>query len=348
MSPSWLPASAPGPASSSSRWTASAPTSRSRCTARRLRRGRSASCTPTARWPARRSASPSSPGRCAPSAGSRRPATTPRRSPSPAATWHAAIARRLFLEAVKVDQTLPVEPRPLELLDRKTGPGPDGRADRPRGLSRLRRGDAATRRAARRPSPRGDAQARRAGGRSTTRRPSPSPAEHDHEALVGLLLPRAVNVRDAIREEEMSAGRGVLTAPGASGMSAAQAPPAMTSRERVLAALRREPVDRTPLVQPDVGRHRRADGPGRRAVPGRQPRARADGAPRRDGPHGARLRLDHAGLLDHPGVLGARLQDPVGAEGQLADGQDERADLRDARTTSGSRTTCSSIPTRTA
>ena len=33
-------------------------------------------------------------------------------------------------------------------------------------------------------------------------------------------------------------------------MSAAQAPPAMTSRERVLAALRREPVDRTPLVNP--------------------------------------------------------------------------------------------------
>jgi hypothetical protein len=35
-------------------------------------------------------------------------------------------------------------------------------------------------------------------------------------AIVGLLLPRAVNVRDAIREEELSAGRGLLTAPGAS------------------------------------------------------------------------------------------------------------------------------------
>jgi len=33
-------------------------------------------------------------------------------------------------------------------------------------------------------------------------------------------------------------------------MSTTQAPPAMTSRERVLAALRREPVDRTPLVNP--------------------------------------------------------------------------------------------------
>ena len=81
--------------------------------------------------------------------------------------------------------------------------------------------------------------------------------------------------------------------------------------------------------EPDFHGDGRADGPGRRAVPRRQPRAGADGAPRRDRPHRARLRLGHAGLLDHPGVLGARLQDPVGAEGQLADGQDEGADLRD-------------------
>ena len=80
--------------------------------------------------------------------------------------------------------------------------------------------------------------------------------------------------------------------------------------------------------------------------PRRQPRARADGAPGRDRPHRARLRLDHARLLDHPGVVGARLQDPVGAEGQLADREDDGADLRVARTTSGSPTTCSSIRTR--
>jgi hypothetical protein len=37
---------------------------------------------------------------------------------------------------------------------------------------------------------------------------------HDHDALVGMLLPRAVNVRDTLREEEQIAARGLLTAPG--------------------------------------------------------------------------------------------------------------------------------------
>ena len=36
---------------------------------------------------------------------------------------------------------------------------------------------------------------------------------HDHDLLVGLLLPRAINVRQAIREQEQSASRGVLAAP---------------------------------------------------------------------------------------------------------------------------------------
>ena len=36
-----------------------------------------------------------------------------------------------------------------------------------------------------------------------------------HDALVGLLLPRALNVRAALREEETKATRGVLVSPGA-------------------------------------------------------------------------------------------------------------------------------------
>ena len=36
---------------------------------------------------------------------------------------------------------------------------------------------------------------------------------HAHDALVGLLLTRAPNVRIALREEEMGASRGVLSAP---------------------------------------------------------------------------------------------------------------------------------------
>ena len=101
-----------------------------------------------------------------------------------------------------------------------------------------------------------------------------------------------------------------------------------------------------PGRKPDVGCDRRADGSRRGAVPGGQPRAGADGAARRDRLHRARLRLDHARLLDHPGVLRARLQDPVGAEGQLADRPDGASRSTRHPTTSASPTTCST--TRTA
>ena len=37
----------------------------------------------------------------------------------------------------------------------------------------------------------------------------------NHDALVGLLLPRALNVRAILREQEMAAGRGTLVAPSA-------------------------------------------------------------------------------------------------------------------------------------
>jgi hypothetical protein len=36
-----------------------------------------------------------------------------------------------------------------------------------------------------------------------------------HDALIGLLLGRALNVRAVLREEEMSASRGTLAAPSA-------------------------------------------------------------------------------------------------------------------------------------
>ncbi len=39
------------------------------------------------------------------------------------------------------------------------------------------------------------------------------PCGHDHDLLVGLLLPRAINVRQAMREQEQSESRGVLAAP---------------------------------------------------------------------------------------------------------------------------------------
>ena len=41
------------------------------------------------------------------------------------------------------------------------------------------------------------------------------PCGRPHDALMGLLLPRALNARAALREEEMAASRGMLVAPSA-------------------------------------------------------------------------------------------------------------------------------------
>lgn len=131
----------------------------------------------------------------------------------PCGTWHAAVARRLFLEAVKVDQREPVEPRPLELLDQKTGQTivaePLGA-----GAYRLSARDAGEDQSRARIAVRG---LRKLGELpdDEDERVATFACGADHHGLVGLLLPRAVNVRQAIREEELGAGRGMLSAPGA-------------------------------------------------------------------------------------------------------------------------------------
>ena len=113
----------------------------------------------------------------------------------------------------------------------------------------------------------------------------------------------------------------------------------MTSRERVLAALRREPVDRTPLVNPTslatVELMDLVDAPFPDA--NREPELMARLAA--TGHTELGFDTDHAGLLDHPGVVGDRLQDPVGAEGQLADREDDASRSTSRRTTSTSPTT---------
>jgi hypothetical protein len=131
----------------------------------------------------------------------------------PCGTWHAAIARRLFLEAVKVDQREPVEPRPLQILDQKTD---QTIVAEPLGAGAYRLSSTAA----------GDDQGRARIAVRGLRKLAELPDDEDellvtfscgadHHGLVGMLLPRAVNVRQAIREEELSAGRGLLSAPGA-------------------------------------------------------------------------------------------------------------------------------------
>lgn len=128
---------------------------------------------------------------------------------------HHAACRRLFLEACKVAPGTAREPRPLSILDKKSGRtitvaddgeglyrvsadgGEDGRARRlaavAGGLVKLGEMEAV-----------GDDGDRIAFA-----------CRRAHDALVGLLLVRAPNVRTALREQEQQAARGVLAAPSA-------------------------------------------------------------------------------------------------------------------------------------
>jgi hypothetical protein len=131
----------------------------------------------------------------------------------PCGTWHANAAKRIFLEAVKADQMQPVEARPLVIVDRKTGQTITADAlggGRYRLLAEGVEEGVPSR-----------AVTAGRGMRKLAQLPDSDDdiafafdCGHDHHALVGMLLPRAVNVRDTLREEEQIAARGLLTAPG--------------------------------------------------------------------------------------------------------------------------------------
>lgn len=128
---------------------------------------------------------------------------------------HRLAVKRLFLEACKLPPAQPLQPRPLHIFDKKAnatiavaslGQGLyEARATEPargierrlatiaRGLIRLGEMDEV----ADQPN-----QARFGCGTA-------------HDALIGLLLVRAPNVRAAVREAEAMASRGVLSAPSA-------------------------------------------------------------------------------------------------------------------------------------
>ena len=127
---------------------------------------------------------------------------------------HEAACRRVFLEACKLAPNTRIEPRPLSILDKKsqltitvdsTGKGVyrvtaegEGRGAARRisaiagGLMKL-----------------GEMESVETDNKDTVA----FACAHSHDALIGLLLMRAPNVRIVLREEEMGASRGVLTAP---------------------------------------------------------------------------------------------------------------------------------------
>ena len=127
---------------------------------------------------------------------------------------HEAACRRVFLEACKLTSNTHAEPRPLNILDRKsqltitvdsTGSGIYRVSANGEGRGAARRISAI------------------AGGLmklgemeevATDNKDTVSFAcGHSHDALIGLLLIRAPNVRVVLREEELGASRGVLSAP---------------------------------------------------------------------------------------------------------------------------------------
>ncbi|MDX6597625.1 MAG: hypothetical protein QOE87_1512 [Gaiellales bacterium] len=131
----------------------------------------------------------------------------------PCGEWHASAAKRIFLEAVKTDQSKPLEARPLVIVDRKTGQTITAEKLAPGAYRLLAEG-----------GEEGAASRAVTAGRGMRKLAElPSSDEDtafafacgcDHDSLVGMLLPRAVNVRDTLREEELIAARGLLAAPG--------------------------------------------------------------------------------------------------------------------------------------
>jgi hypothetical protein len=128
---------------------------------------------------------------------------------------HALACRRVFLEACKLPPDQPAEPRPLTILDKKSG-----RTIRVVGVGagayRLTAdgddADQASRIAAVANGLIKLGEMRRGGAGSDR---VAFDCGQAHDALVGLLLVRALNVRAVLREEEMAAARGVLAAPSA-------------------------------------------------------------------------------------------------------------------------------------
>lgn len=126
---------------------------------------------------------------------------------------HNMAVKRVFLEACKLDPTSTAEPRPLEILDKKSGLQ----------IRVLSEGGGVYRVTA---LGEGKDRERRisfiAGGLmklaemdevSGTLDRVVFPCGHLHDAMVGLLLVRAPNVRSVLREQEATASRGVLAAP---------------------------------------------------------------------------------------------------------------------------------------
>lgn len=133
----------------------------------------------------------------------------------PCGEVHKLACRRLFVEACKVKPGVVSKPMPLEVADKTTG----------RNIKVIRE-DGATYRVTADGLDEGRAQRIGAIGRGLSRLAQMELIGEDaarvrftcgraHDELVGLLLPRALNLRAAMREQEEAMSRGMLVAPSA-------------------------------------------------------------------------------------------------------------------------------------
>jgi hypothetical protein len=127
--------------------------------------------------------------------------------------WHNAALKRLFLDCFRIDPTEGLAPRPLE--------APDTRSDQFIRLEALGKGRYRVQATS---IPAGEASRAPAIARALVRLAELEevdettvafPCGQAHDPLVGLMLVRAQNLRAALREEELTASRGVLVAPSA-------------------------------------------------------------------------------------------------------------------------------------
>lgn len=133
----------------------------------------------------------------------------------PCGTRHVLAMRRTFLEACKLSPTAPLEVRPMTVLDKKLDRNVSVRS-LTEGLYELT-ADGPPEAAASRLEAIAGGYRKLAEVEFVTGEPHRFhfACGQAHDALVGLLLQRAINVRAILREQEMAASRGLLVAPSA-------------------------------------------------------------------------------------------------------------------------------------
>jgi hypothetical protein len=133
----------------------------------------------------------------------------------PCGTWHHAAAKRLFIEGCKHDPATPAQASPLEAIDARSGQRIEV-VHRGEGSYEVLADGATGEVPSRAPAiARAMAKLAELGMPDDAATVVTFPCGERHDELVGLLLVRAQNLRQLLREEELQASRGVLAAPSA-------------------------------------------------------------------------------------------------------------------------------------